>query len=167
MQLAKSLALLSLQVNEHNESVRLRGMSLFWSQWGAAYWNEDALGRMGHRKVEKKNGALTHGVSLVQGILLGTWAVLEPLEYISILEQGKVKRKPRKPIGCIVFFEAWRLPFFFFWLQRESKRKTAIFWFLGPPRHSHICWVLLRKPPVHFRCSAESGWFGLVVWIRT
>jgi len=31
-------------VNEHNESVRLRGMSLFWSQWGAAYWNEDALG---------------------------------------------------------------------------------------------------------------------------
>mmetsp|Transcript_62714 Transcript_62714/g.147003 ORF Transcript_62714/g.147003 Transcript_62714/m.147003 type:complete len:544 (-) Transcript_62714:432-2063(-) len=30
-------------VDQHNNSVRLRGMSLFWSQWGAPYWNEEAL----------------------------------------------------------------------------------------------------------------------------
>ena len=30
-------------VGEHNQSVRLRGMSLFWSQWGGKYWNEEAL----------------------------------------------------------------------------------------------------------------------------
>lgn len=30
-------------VGEHNQSVRLRGMSLFWSQWGGAYWNEETL----------------------------------------------------------------------------------------------------------------------------
>ncbi|CAE7568408.1 bglC [Symbiodinium natans] len=30
-------------VGQHGESVRLRGMSLFWSQWGGAYWNEDTL----------------------------------------------------------------------------------------------------------------------------
>eukprot|EP00438_Fugacium_kawagutii_P026334 Skav213226 [mRNA] locus=scaffold514:88574:90274:- [translate_table: standard] len=30
-------------VGEHNQPVRLRGMSLFWSQWGGAYWNEETL----------------------------------------------------------------------------------------------------------------------------
>lgn len=30
-------------VGEHNHSVRLRGMSLFWSQWGGSYWNEETL----------------------------------------------------------------------------------------------------------------------------
>ena len=30
-------------VGEHNQSVKLRGMSLFWSQWGDAYWNMKTL----------------------------------------------------------------------------------------------------------------------------
>ena len=30
-------------VGEHNQTVRLRGMSLFWSQWGGKYWNEETL----------------------------------------------------------------------------------------------------------------------------
>jgi len=30
-------------VGEHGDAVRLRGMSLFWSQWGHAYWNEDVV----------------------------------------------------------------------------------------------------------------------------
>ena len=30
-------------VGEHNQSVQLHGMSLFWSQWGGAYWNEETL----------------------------------------------------------------------------------------------------------------------------
>jgi len=30
-------------VGEHGDAVRLRGMSLFWSQWGGAYWNKDVV----------------------------------------------------------------------------------------------------------------------------
>ena len=30
-------------LGQHNQSVQLRGMSLFWSQWGGAYWNEETL----------------------------------------------------------------------------------------------------------------------------
>jgi len=30
-------------VDQHGQSIRLRGMSLFWSQWEAEYWNEDVV----------------------------------------------------------------------------------------------------------------------------
>jgi len=30
-------------VGEHGGAVRLRGMSLFWSQWGGHYWNRDVV----------------------------------------------------------------------------------------------------------------------------
>eukprot|EP00441_Pelagodinium_beii_P027876 CAMPEP_0197655270 /NCGR_PEP_ID=MMETSP1338-20131121/39353_1 /TAXON_ID=43686 ORGANISM="Pelagodinium beii, Strain RCC1491" /NCGR_SAMPLE_ID=MMETSP1338 /ASSEMBLY_ACC=CAM_ASM_000754 /LENGTH=439 /DNA_ID=CAMNT_0043230891 /DNA_START=60 /DNA_END=1379 /DNA_ORIENTATION=+ len=30
-------------LGEHGDPVQLRGMSLFWSQWGQAYWNEDVV----------------------------------------------------------------------------------------------------------------------------
>jgi len=30
-------------VGEHGNPVRLRGMSLFWSQWGSKYWNADVV----------------------------------------------------------------------------------------------------------------------------
>lgn len=33
----------SLILGEHGRPVRLRGMSLFWSQWGHAYWNSDVV----------------------------------------------------------------------------------------------------------------------------
>jgi len=30
-------------VDEHGVPVRLRGMSMFWSQWGGKYWNDDVV----------------------------------------------------------------------------------------------------------------------------